>query len=86
MLIGVEQIHDMHSIGEMGLDNGVVITSPVGQHHHRGGLLQTPAQSLGAQAPAKERAGFNGPDIGGGVGFALRIALFVQANLGEHAA
>jgi hypothetical protein len=40
------------------------------------GLLQTPAQSLGVQAPAKERAGFNSPDIGGGVGVALRIALF----------
>src|SRR2546427_8644151 len=72
MLIGVEQIHDMHGIVEMGR---AIITSPVGQHDHRVGLLQTPAQSLGVQAPAKERAGFNGPDIGGGVGFALRIAL-----------
>jgi len=45
-----------------------------------------PAQSLGVQAQAKERAGFNGPDIGGGVGVALRITLFVQAHLGEHAA
>jgi hypothetical protein len=35
MLIGVEQIHDMHGLEEMGLDNRVVITSPVGQHHHR---------------------------------------------------
>ena len=35
-LIGVEQIHDMHSIAEMGLDNRVVITSPVGQRDHYG--------------------------------------------------
>ena len=84
VLIGVEQIDDMHGLGEMGLDNGVVITRPVGQHDHGLGLLQTPAQSLGIDAPAEESAGFNSPDIGGGMGIALRMALAVQADLGEH--
>jgi len=86
MLIGVEQIHDVHGPGEMGLDNRMVVTSPVGQHDHRLGVLQTPAQGLGIQTPAEERAGFNGPNLGGRVGVALRVALLVQADLGEHAA
>jgi hypothetical protein len=47
MLIGVKQIHDVHGTGEMGLANRVVVTSPVGQHHHGLGLFQTPTQSLG---------------------------------------
>jgi hypothetical protein len=32
----------------MGLDNRVIITSPVGQGDHGPGLLETPAQSLSA--------------------------------------
>jgi len=64
MRIGVEPVHDRHASGEMGLDKGVVITRSVGQHDHRLGLFQTPAQSLGVQAAAEEFAGFNGP-LGG---------------------
>ena len=63
MLLGVEQIHDVHGLGKMGLANRVVIARPVGQHHHRLGLLPTPPESLRVEAPAEERAGFKGPHL-----------------------
>src|SRR2546422_3384726 len=85
MLIGVEQIHDMHGLGEMGLDDGAIVTRSIGERDDLLGLVQSPAQRLGVHAPAKESAGFDGSDISGRVWIALGVALLIQPYLRKDA-
>lgn len=82
---GVVEIYDVDGPGKMGRGDGFIVAGAVGEDDYLLGAHATPANGFLINAHAKERARFDGSDIGGGVGIAHRAAFLVGAGLGEYA-
>lgn len=86
MFTGVVEVDDVGRLGEVGLNDGLIVSRAVGEDDHRARLIQAAVYRLLIDAFTKEGAGFETRHKGCRVIVADGKALVGGVGLGEHTA